>query len=232
MTTRWSANDTEFDVIRQHMKALQGNVPELDREVTEARKRCDSKNATASDLYRWSSAVLSRATDDFDYGRRMDMTSDGKKPMDLFPRLSVPNSYAFTRIRFLIVSWMEFPNHKMVPLAEALRRHDPMDRAVTLTLLYLYQPSAPNIYPNDRAKGEALVKFIDAHFQQSVSTWAKTGWFYYTAWMYTKSKADATEAIRRYAQARKLTKSAEQRKFIDKERETMIRGTPGLKVGG
>jgi len=228
MTTHWTADDSGYIAIQSHFRNLNGDRYKLDREVDAAAKKCLGPEPSPADLFRWSCALLERSKGDFDYSMSVWNSHKLQAPKDVFPRVSQPASYQFTRMRFLIVSWLDFPGHKMVPMAEALHIRDPNDRAVALTLLYLYQPSAPNRYPQDRAKGVALVKYIDQHFPQDAVTWAKTGWFYYKSWMATKSKADALEAIRRSGEARELTKSAEQRKLIDQEKQKMIKGTPGL----
>lgn len=229
MTTHWTADDTALRAERLRIVQLTGRLTELDKEAEAARKKCDSEKATAFDLFRWSCAVLVRSRGDFDYGSRLRMGTNAHAPMELFPKLSKPDSYEFTRVRLLLVANVDFPGRMMIPVAEALHARDPEDEPVALTLLYLYQPSAANRHPEDRTKGIALVRFIDTHFKPDVRTWARTGWFYYTAWMYTKSKADATEAIRRSGEARKLTKSEEQKRLIDREKQEMIKGTPGLK---
>lgn len=221
MDSPWTESDGRLVKARKAIDAMEGNTAKLDALIAKTRKACQGNKVDAETLYWWAYAIMVRMRGDFDYWRELDQSTTLKAPYQLFPNLSKPKDYEFTRVRFLFTVTYDFPHRSMISLGERLKAKDPGDLPVCLALLHLYQPQA---FPQDRTKGEELVKYLDSKFKANPSILASTGYFYYLCWQETHSKADAAEAMRRSGEARKGLKSAEQRRLIDQERKEMQGG--------
>ncbi len=222
-TSKWTRPTPKLTEIRNEIESLAAKPLELEKEIANAEKRCAASKPTHDDLFRWSCAVMTRMRGDFDFWRKLDGSSSRKKPLELFRTLTLPDSYEFTRIRFLVAVTFEFPHRSLIPVGERLLEKQPKDLPVSLALLPLYQPQA---FPADRERGEELVRAIDRNFAPNTFILASTGYFYYRCWTKSRLSSDSAQALRRSGEARKGIKSLEQRRLIDAERREMLGGSP------
>jgi hypothetical protein len=218
MSGTWDANDQAFIASRKKIEAVRGNAAALDRIIASSRRECDSNKATSVDLYVWAYATYLRCMNDFDYWYKVNYLTAEKAPYELFPKLSKPHSYEFTRVRLVFTVTFDFAHRKMIDVGERLVKRDGDDPIAVIALLKLYQPQ---ISEEHRAKGLMLVAKLDQLAPGTLGVEKNTSFFYYLCWQRSKSKADAAEAVRRAQIALKLCKSERQRKLIKQAIEEM-----------
>lgn len=210
MGADWSENDAAYVKAKKEIEGIAGDKERLAKIIADSLKKCESAKATSLDLFRWATAVLTSAVT-FDDWRRIDGDFRGKKPYDLFPQLSKAKSYEFTRVRFLYTAKFDFPHHNLVSIGEKLLARNANDAPVVRMVLKLYQPQ---VFPSERIKGVALVNTLETMAPNTLPTLSVISDFYHKCWMKSKSRSDATEALKRSEQALKLSKSKEQIQII------------------
>jgi hypothetical protein len=176
-------------------------------------------------LFKWCWATFARARNDWAYYRKISNSRAELKPFELFPQLSQPDSYEFTKVRFMFLVGYDFPHHLLVPLGEKLLSPERNDISMAITLLMLYQPQA---YKEDRAKGDRLVTQIDKAIGNEPRALGQTGQYYYRCWLGTKSVADAKQAISRLTKLHDGSKHDDQRQLLKRQIEQIRKGTKGL----
>jgi len=211
MTCRWTADDSRFISIRKELEPLVGDKPKLDTIVTSAYKKCLGQRVLDTDLYRWSLATILRARNDYDYAERLLNSYEMQKPYHLYPSLSRPESYEYTRIRYFMAVAYDFPHENMIPMGRKILARSPKDLSAMLTLLTLYQPQ---VSQEQSREGARLVAQLDSLAGNEVRVLVTTGNYYGRAWIAKNDAANAKEAIRRLQRAIEFSSNVKQKEAL------------------
>lgn len=217
MKCQWTDDDSTFDSLRKDISALAKDKLRLDSYIASQAKKLEKPTVTRQDVFR-SATALFEATDKFDDWYRIRESGSARKVYDLFPRVSKPTSYEFTRIRWLFTARFEVPHHNLVKVGEKMLEREPNDTAILRMMLRVYAPQA---FPEDRPKAAKLVERLERLAPGKVSTYAASGYFFYFCWMKSKSSADAQQAATRLRQALGLSNSQMQKQLISETLKEM-----------
>jgi len=156
-------------------------------------------------LYRWGYVTFALATQ-----RGSGPESRKNKLQDVreaFPFARVPNSFEYSRLRFLVYA-QNYGFQQLVPLGERLLRQQPNDFDVNYYLVVCL-----NNYDRDSPNQQKALLYTQKLIRQKPnvpSVYALLGAVYYRLWFYTREKKYADNAIIAYQKYLQIAPSSYQ----------------------
>jgi len=205
----WTANDAKFSLIRRQYAAL--GVSQAEAELKRVFLAV-SRSEVLSDEQLFRSMTICSV-----YRRRTGYDSVGvimpqvgfKKTMSAGREHRKPDSYEFTRARFVFLTRFDSAYRGYLEVGKRLLKQGPSDYDVLLSVLRILEPQAHN---SDRQLGKDIIQLLDReHAGSDMTRDYLVGCFYYLAWFKSRSMQEKKHAIERLQIVRNESESMAER---------------------